>query len=69
MKYTSVEKLIKGKEEDSFWKSTLFKPLLLGLAFGTGCYLAKVIINCPLMKDIVDATAEGLKKKALKVTP
>lgn len=58
--------MIKGKEEESFWKSSVLKPLLLGLAFGAGCYVAKVIINCPLMTDIVDATAEGIKIKALK---
>lgn len=66
MKYTSVEKVLRRKEEESFWKNTVLKPFLLGLAFGAGCYIAKVIINCPLMTKIVDATAEGIKKKALK---
>lgn len=36
-------------------------PFLLGIAFGTGCYVAKVIINSPLMNGIVTATAEGIK--------
>jgi hypothetical protein len=66
MKYTSVEKILRGKEEESFWKSVILKSFLLGLAFGTGCYIAKVIINCPLMTNIVDTAAEGIRKKALK---
>lgn len=67
MNYIEVEKVAKNKGEPTFWKNMVIKPLLLGMAFGAGCYIAKVIINSPLMASIVEATAEGVKKKALGV--
>lgn len=44
------------------WKKIMLRPFLLGLAFGMGCYVAKVIINSPIMSNIVDVTATNLKK-------
>ena len=32
-------------------------PFVLGVTFGVGCYIAKVIVNSPLMKNIVNTTA------------
>lgn len=39
------------------------KPLLLGLAFGAGCYIAKVLLNSPLMKDIMEAAEKSAGEK------
>ena len=48
-------------EEDTKWEKIIIMPFLLGIAFGAGCYIAKVVINSPLMYGIVNATAEGIK--------
>jgi hypothetical protein len=39
----------------------MLRPFLLGLAFGAGCYVAKIIINSPIMSNIVDVTAAKVK--------
>jgi hypothetical protein len=59
MKYAQVSEA--GRQEFE-WKKYVAKPLILGLAFGTGCYLAKVIINSPLMENIVNVTVQGVKE-------
>lgn len=41
----------------------MLKPLLLGIAFGTGCYVAKVILNSPLMKDIMGMAEVSARAK------
>jgi hypothetical protein len=69
MKYTRVFKAANLSEEDSKWKHIVVAPLLLGIAFGTGCYIAKFIINCPLMNTIVNATAEGMREKVVVYIP
>ena len=63
MKFAYIEKIIKDKEGEYNWKGIVLTPLLLGLAFGTGCYVAKVILTSPLMNQIVKATAEGAQQK------
>ena len=40
---------------------------MLGIAFGAGCYVAKVILNSPIMSNIVQTTAECAQKKIDKV--
>jgi hypothetical protein len=64
MKYDTVERTIENRDGSADWKRIVLRPLLLGLAFGAGCYVAKVIIECPLMSGIVAATVEGVKKSA-----
>lgn len=41
----------------------ILKPVLLGITFGTGCYIAKVVLNSPLMKDIMDMAEKGASAK------
>lgn len=55
MKFVQVEKVIKKEGDEQLdWKEIVLRPLVLGFAFGTGCYIAKVILNCPLMGGIMD---------------
>jgi hypothetical protein len=56
MKYETIGKAIDA-DEDSKIYHIVQKPFLLGIVFGVGCYIAKVIINSPLMKNIVETTA------------
>ena len=42
------------------------RPLMVGIAFGAGCYVAKVILNSPLMSNIVDATVDCTKIRIAK---
>lgn len=66
MKYTTVERAIENRDGSPDWKRIVVQPLLLGLVFGAGCYVAKVILESPLMSGIVDATVEGVAKGAAR---
>jgi hypothetical protein len=57
MKYTLIDKANDEAEDQYKWHYLIKLPFLLGLTFGAGCYLAKVIINSPLMTKIVNKTA------------
>jgi hypothetical protein len=63
MKFTHVEKAMSDSENQVEWKTVLLKPFLLGVAFGTGCYIAKVILNCPIMSDIMKMAEKGARFK------
>lgn len=63
MKYNDVNEGVDASHDRLDWRKACLKPFLLGLAFGAGCYLAKVIINSPLMSKIVATTAEEVARK------
>lgn len=56
MKFIQIWDVVKNEEDESKWKSWVMKPLLLGIAFGAGCYVSKVILTSPLMSNIVSKT-------------
>ena len=60
MKYTLVDKANDEAEDQYKWHYLIKLPFVLGLTFGAGCYLAKVIINSPFMTNIVNKTAENV---------
>ena len=57
MKYKAIENYLRNPDESINWKKMALTPFLLGIAFGAGCYVAKVIINSPLMSNITNTTA------------
>ena len=57
MKYKAIENYLKNPDESINWKKMALTPFVLGIAFGAGCYIAKVIINSPLMSNITNTTA------------
>ena len=67
MKFSDVESTIKNQENESNWQRFVFRPLLIGIAFGAGCYVAKVILKSPLMINIVDKTVESAQHKIDKI--
>jgi len=64
MKYTIVDKADNEAEDEYRWHYLVKLPFLLGLTFGAGCYIAKVLINSPFMSNIVNKTAENVIIKA-----
>ena len=63
MKFDYIERIQKEKENESKWTSMVLRPLLLGVTLGAGCYVAKVILNSPIMNSIVNSTANCAAKK------
>ena len=63
MKFAYVSSAIKNEENENTWNRYILKPFLLGIAFGAGCYVAKIILTSPLMSNIVDKTVESAQKK------
>jgi hypothetical protein len=49
MKYVHMDKAITDSEDHIEWKEVVLRPFLLGIAFGAGCYVAKLILNSPIM--------------------
>lgn len=45
------------------WNELALKPLILGLVFGTGCYVAKFILNSPLMNGIMNMAQKEVMSK------
>jgi len=66
MKYTLIDKADNEAEDEYKWHYLVKLPFLLGLTFGAGCYIAKVIINSPFMNNIVLKTAEDVISKTKK---
>ena len=58
MNFDYIERILKKKDEESKWRSMVVRPFLLGVALGAGCYVAKVILNTPVMKSIVNSTVD-----------
>ena len=67
MKFEYLERITKGKDNDSNWKKYVLTPFVLGLTFGAGCYVAKVILNTPVMKRIVSTTVKVAQQQADKL--
>ena len=63
MKYSQVDEAITKSEDQLEWKQIILKPLLLGVAFGTGCYVAKIILNSPIMGSIMEMAEKGARIK------
>lgn len=66
MKFAHLEGVAKNKE-DSNWRKYVVTPFVLGLTFGLGCYVAKVIMNSPIMEGIVTTTVKVAQSKADKL--
>lgn len=47
------------------WNEVALKPLILGLVFGTGCYVAKFILNSPIMNGIMNMAEESVASKRI----
>lgn len=47
------------------WNEVALKPLILGLVFGTGCYVAKFILNSPIMNGIMNMAEESAASKRI----
>lgn len=63
MKNNTFEKMLKQNMEGfNMW--TIAKPVLLGFAFGAGCYVAKVIIQSPILGSITNLVVKGAEKSA-----
>jgi hypothetical protein len=45
------------------WNELALKPLILGLVFGTGCYVAKFILNSPLMNGVMNMAQKEVMSK------
>lgn len=63
MKYVHMDKAITDSEDHIEWKEVVLKPFLLGIAFGAGCYVAKLILNSPVMEGIMDMAERGARAK------
>ena len=47
------------------WNEVALKPLILGLVFGTGCYVAKFILNSPFMNGIMNMAQDEVISKTV----
>jgi hypothetical protein len=64
MKYIHMDKAITESEDHIEWKEVVLMPFFHGIAFGVGCYLAKLILNLPVMEDIMDMAERCARTKA-----
>lgn len=61
MKYCHITKA--QKSEGFSWQALVLMPIILGFTYGAGCYIAKVIIESPLVSPLIDHIV-SLKLKA-----